>query len=129
VRIGGTLYPEANIGRVFERMRTERSRFALKFRAEGEQQARGLRSKAEGESLVILAEAERASLRLRGEGDAEAARTYADVYGADPEFYGFVRSLEAYRKSLDPETTLVLSPRSSFLKYLFDPAKPAPPKP
>ena len=129
VRIGGTLYPEANVGRVFERMRTERSRFALKFRAEGEQQARGIRSKAEGDSQVILAEAERESLRLRGEGDAEAAHTYADVYGADPEFYSFVRSLEAYRKSLDPATTLVLSPKSSFLKYLFDPAKPAQPKP
>jgi membrane protease subunit HflC len=121
VRIGGTLYPEANVGRVYERMRTERSRFALKFRAEGEQQARGIRSKADAESQVILAGAEREALRLRGEGDAEAARTYADTYGADPEFYSFVRSLEAYRNSLDMETTIVLSPKSSFLKYLFDP--------
>jgi len=132
VRIGGTLYPEANVARVYDRMRTERSRFALKFRAEGEQQARGLRSKADSESQVILAEAERESLRLRGEGDAEAARTYADVYGADAEFYAFVRSLEAYRKSLDAETTIVLTPKSDFLKYLFDPgakpsAKPPPP--
>ncbi len=129
VRIGGAIYPEANIGRVYERMRTERSRFALKFRAEGEQQARGIRSQAEAESLVILAEAERESLRLRGEGDAEAARTYADVYGADPEFYTFVRSLEAYRKSLDGETMLVLSRGSSFLKYLFDPRAPTAEKP
>ena len=129
VRIGGTLYPEANVGRVYERMRTERSRFALKFRAEGEQQARGIRSSAEAESQVILAGAERESLGLRGEGDAAAARTYAEVYNADPEFYGFVRSLEAYRKSLDAETTIVLSPRSSFLKYLFDPHAPAPAKP
>jgi len=129
LRIGGTLYPEANVGRVYERMRTERSRFALKFRAEGEQQARGIRSKADSDSQVILAEAERESLRLRGEGDAVAAHTYADVYGADPEFYSFVRSLEAYRKSLDAETTLVLSPRSSFLKYLFEPKAPAPAKP
>ncbi len=129
VRIGGTLYPAANVGRVYERMKTERSRFALKFRAEGEQQALGIRSKADSDSQVILAEAERESLRLRGEGDAEAARTYAEVYGEDPEFFSFVRSLEAYRKSLDPGTTLVLSPRSSFLKYLFDPARPAQPKP
>jgi len=129
VRIGGTLYPEANIGRVYERMRSERSRFALKFRAEGEQQARGIRSKADAESQVILAGAERESLRLRGEGDAVAARTYADVYGADPEFYSFVRSLEAYRRSLDTETTIVLSPKSSFLKYLFDPRAGAPGKP
>ncbi len=129
VRLGGTLYPQANTGRVYERMRTERSRFALKFRAEGEQQARGIRSKADAESQVILAGAESESLRLRGEGDALAARTYADAYGADPEFYGFVRSLEAYRKSLDSETTIVLSPRSSFLKYLFDPRAPAAAKP
>jgi len=129
VRLGGTLYPEANTGRVYERMRTERSRFALKFRAEGEQQARGVRSKADSDSQVILAGAERESLRLRGEGDAAAARTYADVYGADPEFYSFVRSLEAYQKSLDSETTIVLSPKSSFLRYLFDPRAPAAAKP
>ena len=121
VRIGGAIYPTANLDRVYERMRTERRRYAMKFRAEGEQQARGIRSQAEAESQVILAGAERESLRLRGEGDAEAARIYADAYGGDPEFYAFVRSLEAYRKSLDRETTLVLSRGSSFLKYLFDP--------
>lgn len=120
LRIGGTLYPESNIGRVYERMRMERLRFALKFRAEGDEQARGIRSQADGESQVIQAEAEREALRLRGEGDAEAARTFAEVYGADPEFYAFVRSLEAYRKSLGDDTTIVLSPRSGFLKYLFD---------
>jgi membrane protease subunit HflC len=119
VRLGGTLYPAANVSRVYERMRTERNRFALKFRAEGEQQARSLRSKADGESLVIQAEAEREAVRLRGEGDASAARVYADAYGEDAEFYAFVRSLEAYRKSLDGDTTLVLSPKSDFLKYLF----------
>lgn len=120
VRLGATLYPEENLSRVYERMRTERARFALKFRAEGEQQARGLRSKADGESQVILAEAQRESLRLHGEGDAEAARIYSEAYSGDPEFYAFVRSLEAYRKSLDAQTTLVLSPRSGFLRYLFD---------
>jgi modulator of FtsH protease HflC len=120
VRLGATLYPEENLPRVYERMRTERARFALKFRAEGEQQARGLRSKADGESQVILAEAERQSLELRGTGDAEAAKIYSEAYSGDPEFYAFFRSLEAYRKSLDAQTTVVMSPRSGFLKYLFD---------
>jgi modulator of FtsH protease HflC len=120
VRLGATLYPEENLARVYDRMRTERARFALKFRAEGEQQARALRSKADGESQVILAEAERTALELRGTGDAEAAGIYADAYSGDPEFYAFFRSLEAYRKSLDAQTTVVLSPRSGFLKYLFD---------
>lgn len=130
VRLAGTLYPEANVSRVYERMRTERSRFALKFRAEGEEQARAIRSRADGEAAVLLAEAEREALRLRGEGDAEAARVYAQAYGAEPEFYAFVRSLEAYRKSLDRDTTLVLSPSSGFLRYLFERgagAKPGPP--
>jgi membrane protease subunit HflC len=120
VRLGATLYPDENLARVYERMRTERARFALKFRAEGEQQARALRSKADGESQVILAQAERESLRLRGEGDAEASRIYADAYGSDPEFYAFFRSLQAYRKALDDQTTVVMSPRSGFLRYLFD---------
>ena len=120
VRLGSTLYPEENLTRVYDRMRTERARFALKFRAEGEQQARGLRSKADGESQVILAQAERESLELRGTGDAEAAAIYSEAYSGDPEFYAFFRSLQAYRKSLDAQTTVVLSPRSGFLKYLFD---------
>jgi membrane protease subunit HflC len=128
VRLGATLYPEENLARVYDRMRTERARFALKFRAEGEQQARVLRSKADGESQVIQAQAERESLSLRGQGDAEAARIYAEAYSGDPEFYAFVRSLEAYRKALDSETTLVMSPRSGFLKYLFDMGGGKPPK-
>jgi modulator of FtsH protease HflC len=120
VRLGATLYPEENLARVYDRMRTERERFALKFRAEGEQQARGLRSKADGESQVILAEAQRQSLELRGEGDAEAARIYGEAYAGDAEFFAFVRSLEAYRKSLDSQTTVVFSTRAGFLKYLLD---------
>src|SRR5262249_34388240 len=120
VRLAATLYPEENLARVYDRMRTERERFALKFRAEGEQQARALRSKADGESQVILAQADSESLRLRGEGDAQAAHIYSEAYAGDAEFFAFVRSLEAYRKSLDAQTTVVLSTRSGFLKYLLD---------
>ena len=57
--------------------------------------------------------------RIRGEGDAEAARIYAEAYGKDPEFYAFVRSLSAYERSLDEDTTLILSPELPFLKYFF----------
>jgi membrane protease subunit HflC len=126
VRIGGTLYPEANVGRVYERMRTERSRFALKFRAEGEQQARGIRS-GRGRGLVIVARrsASRSACAARA---TPRRRTYADVRRG-PRVLHLRAQPEAYKKSLDPETTLVLSPKSSFLKYLFDPAPPAPPKP
>ncbi|MCP4003672.1 MAG: protease modulator HflC, partial [bacterium] len=121
LRIRRTDYPESNLKKIFDRMRTERNRFALKYRAEGEEQALEIRSKADREGLVIQANAERASTRLHGEGDAEATRIYAEAYNQDAEFYGFLRSLEAYRKALDDQTTMVLSKDAPFLKHLFDP--------
>ena len=124
VRIRRVDYPESNLKQIFERMRSERNRFARKARAEGEEEARRIRSEADRDSRVLLAEATRKALRDRGEGDAEAARIYAEAYGEDPEFYAFVRSLEAYRNSLDDETTLILSPQSPFLRYLFDGVAP-----
>ncbi len=119
LKLRRTDYPEANLDRIFQRMRTERERFAKKFRAEGEEQARIIRANADRESQVIRAEAARESATLRGEGDAAAARIYANAYGKDPEFYAFTRSLEAYKKALDDETTLILSPKLPFLRYLF----------
>ncbi len=119
LKLRRTDYPEANLARVFQRMRSERERFAKKFRAEGEEQARIIRANADRESQVIRAEAARESATLRGEGDAAAARIYANAYGKDPEFYAFTRSLEAYKKALDDETTLILSPKLPFLRYLF----------
>ena len=70
---------------------------------------------------MLVAEAGRDADLLRGEGDAEAARIYADAYNADPEFYGFVRSLEAYRKTIGKGTTLVLPPDSEFFRLFGDP--------
>jgi membrane protease subunit HflC len=112
-------YPEANLGRIFARMRTERERLAKKFRAEGEEAALEIRSRAERESRVIRAEASRESEKIMGEGDARAAETYAQAYNQDRDFYAFVRSLETYRKTIDESTTLVLTPRSHFLRFLF----------
>ncbi len=119
LRIRRTVYPEANLPQVYSRMRTERNRFALKFRAEGEEQSRGIRSAADRESLIIVSIAERDSAKLRGEGDAEATRIYAEAFGQDSEFYEFLRTLEAYRMALNDQTTLILSPDAPFLKYLF----------
>jgi membrane protease subunit HflC len=99
-------------------MRTERERLAKKSRAEGEERARTIRAEAEREARVIVANARRDAEILRGEGDAEAARIYAAAYGVDPEFYAFVRSLEAYRKTIGDGTTLVLSPDSEFFEFL-----------
>ncbi len=122
LRIRRTVYPEANLPQIYNRMRTERNRFAMRFRAEGEEQSRAIRSKADRESLVIRSTAERDSTRLRGEGDAEATRIYAEAFAQDLEFYEFIRSLEAYRLALNDQTTLILSPDAPFLKYLFEPA-------
>ena len=125
-RIRRTDHPEANRERIFERMRAERDRFAKLYRAEGDEEAKRVRSGADRQGVVLAAEGRREGLKLRGEGDAEAARIYAEAYGEDPEFYAFKRSLEAYEKALDSETTLIPSPKSPFLKYLFDVSAPPP---
>lgn len=120
LRLRRSDYPEANLARILERMRSERERFAKKARAEGDEAAREIRSRAERESLVIRAEAGREAERLRGEGDARAAEIYARAYGQDAEFYSFLKSMETYRQSLDESTTLVVTPKSYFLRHLFN---------
>lgn len=117
VRISRTDLPEQTLDSVYGRMRTERERLAKKNRAEGDQKARVIRAEAEAEARVIVANATRDSEIARGQGDAEATRIYAEAYNADPEFYGFVRSLEAYRKTIGEGTTLVLSPKSEFFQF------------
>lgn len=119
VRIRRIDYPEKNLPGVFERMRKDRDRVARKYRAEGDEEARKIRSKAELDSQVLRADAGRRSSELRGKGDSEATRIYAEAYNRDPEFYAFVRSLEAYRLALDKQTTVILSPNVPFLRHLF----------
>jgi membrane protease subunit HflC len=106
------------IDSVFRRMREERRRVANELRAEGGEAAERVRADADRQRNVIMAEAERDAQRLRGEGDARAAETYAAAYGADPEFYGFHRSLQAYRAAFATGTdVLVIDPRSEFFRY------------
>jgi membrane protease subunit HflC len=121
VRINRTELPEKTISNVYARMRTERERLARKNRAEGEEEGRRIRAEADREARVTVAEAERDRQILEGEGEARAAAIYAEAYNADPEFYGFVRSLEAYRKTIGEGTTLVLPPDSEFFRALGDP--------
>jgi len=118
VRINRTELPQGTEANVFARMRTERERLARKTRAEGEEEGRRVRAEADREAQVIVAEAERDAQIERGVGDAEAARIFAEAYSVQPDFYGFVRSLEAYRKAIGPGTTLVLSPKSEFFRVL-----------
>jgi len=118
VRINRTELPEANEKSVFARMAAERERLAKKNRAGGEEQALRIRAEANREALVIVAEARRDAEITRGQGDAEATRIYAEAYSTDPEFYAFMRSLEAYEKTIGEHTTLVLSPKSEFFRFL-----------
>ncbi len=108
VRINRTELPEGTEVSVYRRMKTERERLAKKNRAEGQERARTIRAKADREARVIVAYARR---------DAEAARIYAEAYSTAPEFYGFQRSLEAYRNTIGKGTTLVLSPKSEFFQF------------
>jgi len=125
VRIKRADLPEKNEQNVFSRMRTERERLAKKFRAEGEEAASRIRSESDKEATVLTAEAQRDAQIRRGQGDAEAIRIYADAFSRDPDFFEFVRTLEAYRASLGEDTTLVLSPDSAFFRYLKE-AEPPP---
>ena len=121
VRIKRIDLPEEVSESVYNRMRAERSRVATQLRSQGTEASETIKANANRERQVVLAEAERDAQRLRGEGDAEAAQIYAQAYGADPEFYGFYRSLEAYRRAFARgDSVLVLDPDSEFFKYFED---------
>ncbi|SEL84549.1 protease FtsH subunit HflC /SPFH domain, Band 7 family protein [Pseudoxanthomonas sp. GM95] len=107
------------LGEVYDRMRAQRQQVASALRAEGEEQARTIRAEADRQQVVIAAEAERDAQRMRGEGDAQAAQLYAKASSADPGFYAFYRSLEAYRNSFaDGNAVIVLDKNDPFLQYL-----------
>ena len=129
VRINRTELPKGAEENVYARMRAERERLARKHRAEGEEQARTIRAEADRQARVTIAAAKQKADTLRGEGDAEAARIYADAYGRDQAFYDFVRSLEAYRKTLGEGTTLVLPPEHEFFRALNGGGRDLPPPP
>ncbi|MBI4030989.1 MAG: protease modulator HflC [Proteobacteria bacterium] len=100
------------------RMISELKERATETRAKGEEKALEIRSTAEKERTVIMAEAERDAQILRGEGDREAIKTYAGAFNKDKDFYGFMRSMEAYRNTLaNPDTRLILSPDNEFFRY------------
>lgn len=118
VRLVRADLPEQVTQATFERMKSEREREAKEARAEGEQLSLEIKSKADKERTILIAEAQRQSETLRGEGDKAAIEIYGKAFSQDPKFYAFYRSLEAYRKSLATgDTTLLLSPDSDFLKY------------
>lgn len=101
------------------RMISELSKRATETRAKGEERALEIRSTAEKERSVLLAEAQRDAEITKGEGDKQAIKIYANAFNKDKEFYAFLRSMEAYKNTLaSPETKMILSPDSEFFKYL-----------
>jgi len=127
VRIRRADLPEQNSQAVYQRMQTERQREAAEFRAQGAQKAQEIRSRADRESTVIVAEANSTAEQTRGVGDAERNRLFAEAYGKDADFFAFYRSMTAYENGLrSSDTRFLLQPNSDFFRYFGSPGgKPA----
>ena len=128
VRIKRADLPQANSDAIFARMQTERNREAKEFRAKGAEMAVTITSTADKEVTVILADAQKKSEIMKGEGDGQRNKIFADAFGQDPEFFAFYRAMQAYEKALiGGETSLVLSPDSEFFKFFGNvKSKPTP---
>ena len=125
VRIKRADLPQANSDAIFRRMQTEREREAKEFRARGAEMAVTITSTADKEVTVILAEAQKKSEIMKGEGDGKRNNIFAGAFGQDPEFFAFYRAMQAYEKALiGGETSLVLSPDSDFFKSFGKSIKP-----
>lgn len=122
VRIKRADLPEANSQAIFSRMQTERQREATEIRAQGDEAANRITSRADRDVTVLLAEARREGEQTRGDGDAERNRVFATAYGEDADFFAFYRSMQAYETGLSKgDTRLVISPDSDFFRYFNDP--------
>ncbi len=118
VRIKRADLPPANSDAIYRRMQTEREREAKEFRAKGAEMAITITSTADKEVTVILADAEKQSQILKGEGDGQRNKIFADAFGQDPQFFAFYRAMQAYETALiGGETSLILSPDSEFFKF------------
>jgi modulator of FtsH protease HflC len=126
VRIRRADLPPQNSDAIYRRMQQERVREANEFRAQGEQISQEIRSKADRDATVIVADATKQAEIIRGQGDGEKNGIFAQAFGQDPDFFAFYRSMDAYTASLKgSNTTLVLSPDSDFLRYFGNGAGPA----
>ncbi|MGB7268832.1 MAG: SPFH domain-containing protein, partial [Albidovulum sp.] len=119
VRLRKTDLPAQNLDATFARMRAEREREAADEVARGNEAAQRLRALADRTVIELVSDARRQSEIARGEADAKSNAIFAQAYGANPEFFGFYRSLSAYRSSLQAgNSTMVMSPDSEFFDYL-----------
>jgi len=124
VRIKAINLPAEVSASIYDRMRAERTAVAKEHRSQGQEQSEIIRATIDAKVTVMLATAQKNAQEMRGEGDALAAKVYADSYGQDSEFFSFYRSLEAYEKSFSSKSDiLVVKPDSDFFNYLKDGAK------
>jgi len=125
VRIKRADLPPANSDAIFKRMQTERQREAKEFRAQGAEIAAKITSTADKDVTVLLANAKKQSEIMKGEGDGQRNKIFADAFGKDPQFFAFYRAMQAYETALiGGETSLVLSPDSAFFKFFGKTFKP-----
>ncbi len=118
VRLRRADLPEENSQAIYARMQSEREQQARQYRGEGAEAAQNVRANAERERTVILAEAQRDAQRVRGDGDGQSIKIYADAFGQDKEFFAFYRSLQAYRDALNgKDTSFILSPEGNFFRF------------
>ncbi len=118
VRIRRADLPKQISEKVFSRMQTERAREAAEFRAQGAEMAQKITAKADRDVVVLRGEAQRQADQIRGEGEGERNRIFAEVYGQDPDFFAFYRSMQAYLAGLKPgDTRIVMSPDSEFFRF------------
>lgn len=118
VRIKRTDLPQENQMAIYGRMQAERERQAKQYRSEGREEAAKITTAADKTRAVMLADARREAEALRGEGEAVATGIYAQALSQDPDFYDFVRTMDAYKKTMKDQTQFVLTPDSEFFKYL-----------
>jgi len=123
VRIKRADLPQEVTDSVYARMRAERERIAKKYRSEGEEESVKIKAQTDKDKTILLADSYMQAEKTKGEGDAEALKIYAQAYEKDPEFYSFVRTLEAYVNSLGKGTTIVLPIDSEFFQYFSLPEK------
>ena len=125
VRIKRADLPPANSDAIYKRMQTEREREAKEFRAQGAEIAQKIRSTADKDVTVLLANANKKSEIMKGEGDGQRNKIFANAFGRDPQFFAFYRAMQAYETALiGGDTSMVLSPESEFFKFFGKAMKP-----
>ena len=122
VRIKRADFPEAAPQNIFSRMRAERDRISREFRAEGQEERDKIEASANRDRAIILADAQKQANLTRGDGEAQAIEIFAEALKQDPEFFAFQRSLEAYKKFLSTNTTVILSSEAELFQFLGSPA-------